>query len=110
MMVKDTMAITIRLISEMANLRFFQCRWGLRSKKGSRKRASTAAVGRTTVPTHSIWPGKYLSISNKNKKYHSGRGIYDESLASAGGSFATPRKIANPTSRTKMAKETSKSL
>src|ERR1039458_2260108 len=44
-----------------------------RSRKGTRISASTAAPGRTTLPTISSGPVNSFKVWNRNRKYHSGR-------------------------------------
>src|SRR5437879_6101940 len=43
-------------------------------EKGQQEQEDKKSPGRTATPTHSGAPGKYLSNSNRNRKYHSGRG------------------------------------
>lgn len=62
---------------------------GLLSRKGAKRRTLNASPGRSTAPTNVHRPGKYLVSWYKNRKYHSGRGLYcaekSISLPTAGG-------------------------
>src|ERR1035437_5250785 len=61
----------------------------LRSINGTRISTSTARPGSTTEPTTSSGPLNSFSVWNKNRKYHSGRGMYDVSVGSANCSSGT---------------------
>jgi hypothetical protein len=73
-----------------------------RSTKGIRNSTRIPSVGRTTVPTISNGPSKSLSVWNRRRKYHSGRGTNVVSVGSANCPNGTRTATANIASTTKI--------
>src|SRR3954470_1269397 len=69
-------------------------RSGLRSMNGSRNSSTMQIVGTPMVAMKTIDGGLITrSSSNRKKKYHSGRGVYDVVVGSALGPSSAPSTI-----------------
>jgi len=86
------MAVTAKAVTPVTMGRFKKCRRGPRSRNGSKARTRIASVGMITTPTTSRFPGKYFKSWNRNRKYHSGRGVYVVSAGLARASSGAPTK------------------
>ena len=78
-----TMAATVSAVQPSAAIpttpnavvRCVHFRTALRSINGTRSKVVIAMAGNTVLPTVSRGRSQYFKISNKNRKYQSGRGV-----------------------------------
>src|SRR5690606_38505230 len=99
------MATNAKIMMPLAMGRFKGRRWGLRSSQGARSSAPKASPGMITVPmtTKSPEANGYFSNWYKNRKYQSGKGVYDLLVGSALSSNGAGCKMTNnikPTRKT----------
>ena len=96
--VRPPHVIAANTTTAIATVRFLTRTILARSMNGIANSATMARVGRIKVPTNSSGPSNTFSIWNRNRKYHSGRGVKCVSVGSATCPSGTRAKIAMPTS------------